>query len=204
MKKIFITFAILLMFSSLSCSVFETIVNVSRLKFKLGKVENFEVSGIPIAEKKKFNDFTSLELLKISSSVAQGELPVSFILNVEAKNPNDGTGGYPKTDIQIKSFPFKLYLNDKETIGGNIESPINVPGSGEIVNIPFKMSLDLFKFFKNKDYQSLINLALNIGGYGGSSSKLEVYAQPILTTKIGDISYPEEIKIVSYEFTKKQ
>jgi hypothetical protein len=57
------------------------------------------------------------------------------------------------------------------------------------------------KFFKDKGYESLINLALNIGGSGGSSSRLTLFAQPTVSTSLGNIKYPEEIKIVNHEFS---
>ena len=200
-QNIVISIIFLLLLNNLKCSVYETFVNLSRLKYKLGDVNNFSLSGVDLTNKKKIEDFTAIELLKISSSFASGKLPVSFILNVEAKNPNDGTGGYKRTDAAIKSFPWRLFIDDKETISGNINSPVTVPGTGEAVNIPFSIGMDLIPFFKEKGYESILNLALNIGGYSGSSSKITVFAQPTVTTSIGDITYPEEVKIVDFQYS---
>lgn len=200
MKKI-ILLALFISFLNLSCSVYETLVNISRLKFKLGEVNNFSVNGINISNKSRLQDFTAQQLLQITSAVTRGQLPVSFTLNVQAKNPNDGTGGYRKTNATIKSFPYRLMINEKETISGNIGAPVTVPGTGEITNIPFTFSLDLVNFFEEKGYQDLINLALNIGGAGGSTSNLAVFAQPTVTTSFGDITYPKEIKIINANFT---
>ncbi len=192
---------ILFLFNSFSCSVYETFVNISRLKFKLGEVNGFHLSGIDLTNKKKIEDFTALEVLKISSDFVSGKLPVSFILNVEAKNPNDGTGGYKKTNATIKSFPWRLLIDDKETISGNIDSPVTVPGTGDTVNIPFSIGLDLIPFFKDRGYESILNLALNIGGYSGSASKLTLYCQPTVSTSLGNITYPDEIKIVDFQYS---
>jgi hypothetical protein len=203
MKKIiYIVLFLLLAVPNWSCSVYQTIVNISRLKFKLDQVNNFLVSGIPVSNKTQLKDFSAAEILKISSSFAQGKLPVSFTLNVQAKNPNDGTGGYPKTSATIKSFPWRLLLDEKETISGNIGSPVSVPGTGELTNIPIQLNLDLMTFFKDRGYESLINLALNIGGYKKSASSVALLAQPTVGTSIGNITYPGELKIVSYQFTE--
>ena len=195
-------FLIIFLFNNLSCSVYQTLANISRLKFKLGDVNGFSISGVDLTNKKKMNDFSPLELLKISSSFASGKLPVSFILNVKANNPNDGTGGYPKTNATLKEFPWRLLIDDKETISGNIGSPVSVPGTGEETTIPLTIGMDLMQFFKNKGYEPLINLALNIGGNSGSSSKLSLFARPVVSTSIGSISYPDEIKIVDFQYTK--
>ncbi len=200
-QNIVLALLILFLSNNLSCSVYETFINLSRLKFKLGNVSNFSLSGVDLTDKKKIEDFSSLEFLKISSSFASGKLPVSFILNVEAKNPNDGTGGYKRTDASIKNFPWRLFIDDKETISGNINSPVTIPGSGEAVEISFSIGMDIIPFFKERGYESILNLALNIGGYSGSTSKLILFAKPTVTTSLGDITYPEEIKIVDFQYS---
>ncbi|QQS37568.1 MAG: hypothetical protein IPM56_06335 [Ignavibacteriales bacterium] len=188
-------------FSNISCSVFQTIQNLSRLKFKLGAVNQFTFNGVNISNKNKLGDFSAMEIISITSAVANGKLPVSFTLNIDALNPNDGKGGHPRTNVSLTSFPWRLLIDDKETISGNISQPVQVPGTGETSIIPLQMNLDLASFFKDKGYESLINLALNIGGKGGSSSKLTLYAKPVVGTSVGNISYPNELKIVNYEFT---
>ena len=193
--------SIAILFTSSSCSVYETMVNLSRLKFKLGNVNNFTVSGINISNKKSLQDFNPLELLNLTQSIASGKLPASFILNVEAKNPNDGTGGYPKTNATLKEFPWRLEVDNVETIAGNIGASVSVPGTGEITNIPLTMNIDLIEFFGNKGLDNLVNLALTLGGQQGSSSKLALFASPTVSSPLGDIKYPGELKIVEQSFT---
>ena len=202
MKKSLYLLFVVIIFSSLSCSVYETIVNLSRLQFKLGNVNGFLLNGVSISDKAKLDDFSAFDIIKLSTAVVQGSLPVSFTLNVEAKNPNDGTGGYKKTDATLKSFPWRLNLDEKEILTGNIGSPVSVPGTGDATIIPIQISVDLVKLFKDQGYESLINLALNLGGKGGSASKLTIYAKPTVTSPLGDITYPGELKIVNVEYTK--
>ena len=184
-----------------SCSVYQTMVNLSRLKFKLGAVNNLTLNGINISNKKSISDFNATELLKLTSVITSGKLPASFTLNVEAKNPNDGSGGYPKTDATLKAFPWKLEIDNVETISGDIGSTVSVPGTGEVTNIPLTMNLDLIEFFGNKGLDNLVNLALALGGQEGSSSKLTLYATPTVSSPLGDIKYPGELKIVDQSFT---
>jgi len=190
-----------MMFLLTSCSVYQTMVNLSRLKFKLGDVNNLTLSGINIYNKKSLSDFNAVELLKLTSVITSGKLPASFTLNVEAKNPNDGSGGYPKTDATLKSFPWKLEIDNIETISGNIGNPVSVPGTGQVTNIPLTMDIDLIEFFGNKGLDNLVNLALALGGQEGSSSKLTLYATPTVSSPLGDIKYPGELKIVDQTFT---
>ncbi len=199
MKKIILIAGIVTLI--VSCSVYETFVNLSRLQFKLGSVNNFEINGIDLSDKSKLDDFKLNDILNLSSMFASGKFPVSFTLNVDAKNPNDGTGGYKATDATIQSFPWRLMIDNKETISGNIDKPVLVPGTGEVMTIPIVISFDLVKFFNDLGYESFINLALMLGGKDGSSTRLTLYADPVVNTILGNISYPGEIKIVDRSFT---
>lgn len=202
MKKLYI-YAFILVLTVSGCSVYQSIVNLSRLQFKLGNVNGFALNGVNLSNKSKLSDFSSIEILRISQAVASGSLPVSFVLNVQAKNPNDGTGGYPNTNATITDFPWRLMINGNETISGGLKNSVSIPGTGEVSIIPIQMNLDLVKFFKNKGYEDLINLALAIGGNKGSASDLTLYARPTVATSLGPIQYPEELRIVSVSFTNK-
>lgn len=194
-------YVVVMLITMTGCSVFQSIVNLSRLQFKLGQVNGFTVNGVSLSGKSSLSDFNSIDLIKISQAVASGTLPVSFVLNVQAKNPNDGTGGYPNTNATISNFPWRLLINDKQTISGGLQNAVTIPGTGQVSNIPLQINLDLLKFFQNKGYEDLINLALAIGGNKGSASSLTLYAQPTVSTGLGPIKYPDELKIVSVQFT---
>lgn len=203
MKKFFtLTILFAIVISGIQCSVYESLTNLSRLQFKVGNVNGFEISGISVTGKSKLSDFNAIDLLKLTSSFAQGSLPASFILNVDAKNPNDGTGGYKKSDATLQNFRWRLFLDEKETISGDIAQPLVIPGTGEATAIPLRINIDLMKFFKEKGYESIVNLALALGGAQGSSSKVTLYATPTVSSPFGNITYPGELKLVDTQFSK--
>jgi hypothetical protein len=182
------------------CAVLKTLTNVSRLQFKLDNVNSFKVDGISISNKSKISDFGTFEIINLTSKLASGKMPVSFTVNVAAKNPNDGTGGHAASDVSLKSFAWDLYLNDKKTISGNIDRPVNVPGVGEATVIPLTVEMDLFQFFGNGGINEILNLALKLGGKESAATNVKLVAQPVLGTMIGDLTYPEPITIVSTTF----
>lgn len=200
-KLLFTSFLFFTILGGMNCSVYETITNLSRLQFKLGDVNNFTIGGVSISNKSKFQDFSAVEIINLTSTLTSGKFPVSFVLNVDAKNPNDGTGGYKRTDATLRSFAWRLKIDDKQTISGDIGSPFTVPGTGEAVTIPLTMQMDLLDFFQNNGLESLINLALTLGGQQGSSSRLTLLAKPTVSTPVGNISYPGELTIVDTKFT---
>ncbi|MGQ9799010.1 MAG: hypothetical protein ACUVRG_06925 [Ignavibacterium sp.] len=202
MKKQFLITAIFLsVFTLYQCSLYQTITNLSRLQFKVGEVNSFRVNDLDISDKSSLKDFNAADLLNLTSIFTQGKLPVSFVLNVEAKNPNDGTGGYARTDATLKSFKWRLFIDDKETISGDIASPITVPATGEVTKIPIRVNIDLLQFFKDQSFDRVFNLALTLGGKNSSTSKITLYATPTVSTPIGNITYPGELKIVDTQFT---
>ena len=95
-----------------------------------------------------------------------------------------------------------MFLDNKETISGDIDQPITVPGTGDVTTIPLRINIDLMKFFKDKGYESVINLALALGGTQGSSSKIALYATPTVSSPFGNITYPGELKLIDTEFSK--
>ncbi len=200
-KNIFIIALFTLLFSQ--CSIYKTYVNLSRLQFKLNGVADITLAGVSLSGKTRLSDFSPLEIASISSKVLKGSLPISFTLNVDALNPNDGTGGYQRTDAQLKAFPYRFVIDNKELFSGDIGSPVDVPGTGESVTIPLMIQFDLVQNFKNQGYESLINLALRFAGIGSGTSEINLFAKPVVSTFLGDISYPAEIKIDDKVFTSK-
>lgn len=187
-----------------SCNVIKdisgTLANLSKLQFKLENVSNFRLSGIDLSNKRTISDFSITDGLKLTNAFATKRFPADFIVNLNAKNPNDGSGNTQKTNATIAKLDYRLILDDIQTISGDIQSPINVPGTGQSVNIPLSMSLDLFEFFGNKGYESVINLALALGGVSGSAAKVKLDIKPTVNTAIGPISYPNRLTIIDKEW----
>ncbi|PIP77337.1 MAG: hypothetical protein COW85_09465 [Ignavibacteria bacterium CG22_combo_CG10-13_8_21_14_all_37_15] len=202
MKKS-ILLIVLLSFVFASCSIYQSIVNVSRLKFKLGTVANVRLADIQLSGKNKLSDFSPFDAIKLTSAITKGSLPISFVLNIDVKNPNDGTGGYSSTTASLVSLPYRLYVDEKEILTGDISAPVTILGTGEATVIPLSINFDLYKNIKDHGFESLVNLALNISGTGNGNSRLSVVTKPTVNTVIGNITYPGELTIVDKEFRDK-
>jgi len=199
-KKGILFLVIIFSLFSLSCSgVYDAITNLQRLQFKLDKVTGFSAAGVGFSNASKLSDFSILDAAKLLSAFNNSKLPIEFTLNVLAKNPNDGTGGTKQSSAVIKNLAWRLFIDSKETVTGNIGG-ITVPGIGQATNIPILMSLDLFKFFSDQGYDGIINLALALGGRNGSSARITLKATPTVETVLGPITYPGEIEIIDREF----
>jgi hypothetical protein len=178
----------------------KSITNLSRCKFKLESVNNFALSGIRLSDKKAISDFSLTDGVKLAAAFARNEFPASFTLNVAAINPNDGTGGTSQTSATLTSFAWTLILDNTLTINGDIADPITIPGTGQKAIIPLVMNLDLAKFFKERGYDAVVNLALALGGANSSPSRITLRATPRIRTSLGDIAYPGAIDIIDREY----
>ncbi len=175
-------------------------MNLSKLKFKLGSVNNFQIGSTLISNKAKLSDFSATDVLKLSSQVISGKFPVKFTVNVLAQNPNASKSSADMSNISLESFPWSLYINDTKTISGNISNPIDVPAIENTTLIPLEMELDLLDFFKGDGLDNLISLALSLGGSNGSTANVKVVAEPVLGTPIGKMSYPSPLTIIDKSF----
>lgn len=187
-----------------SCAALQDIqkamTNLSRCQFKLESVNQFALSGIDLSNKSTMSDFSLTDGARLAASFARNEFPASFTLNVAAINPNDGTGGTPQTAATLTSFAWTLILDNTLTINGDIADPITIPGTGQKTIIPLQMNLDLARFFKERGYDAVVNLALALGGANSSPSRITLRATPRIRTSLGDISYPGAIDIIDKEF----
>ncbi|HRP03130.1 MAG TPA: hypothetical protein PLE30_10835 [Candidatus Kapabacteria bacterium] len=174
--------------------------NISKLQFKLIDVDNFRLAGVDISKKSSVSDISITDALKLTNAFATKSFPAEFVLNVAAKNPNDGTNGSKKSDATISSLDYRLLIDDVPTITGDISAPIGIPGNGQSVEIPLKMGLDLYQFFGNKGYESIANLALAIGGVSGTPARLKLDMKPTVKTSFGPISYPSRLTIIDKEW----
>lgn len=186
------------MFFISGCNVIKTIESFGKLKYKISSATDFNLAGININEKKSLQDFNSLEVLKLTTSFVKGNLPLSFILNVEAKNSDEKN--LMSSEISISSFPYKLFLNDKEILQGNIDKPIYLPKDSGSILIPLKVQFDLAQSFKDKSFEDILNFVLSISGIKNSTSNIKLVAQPTLNTPIGEIKSPKEITIVDQDY----
>jgi hypothetical protein len=176
------------------------LANLQRLKFKLSGIHDFRLLGIDISGKSKISDFSAMDGLKALQAYQSKKLPVEFVLDVLAVNPNDGTGGTPKSTSTLTGLECRLLIDNKPTVVGNIDKPIEVPGTGQETLVPMRLSLDLLEFFGGQRYEDMIGLALAIGGKNRTATRIALDAQPRVSTPLGDITYPGRITIVATEF----
>ncbi len=179
------------------CSVYKTLVNLSYIKFKIGNVSNFSVLGIDISGKSGLKDLDFVQVAKLTSATALNKLPVSFTINIVAKNTSKNA--YETTDIQITDFPFTLILNDKEILDGDIRNPIVIPGKKKETVFPVEIKFDILHVFDDLSLDDIAQLVFELGGKNQNLSTLKIKAEPKLLLP-GGLEYQQKVTITSDAF----
>lgn len=201
-----ITLVILASLIAGSCSSIKemsnSLANLQKVQFRLKSADNFAAAGVKFTSSTALSSLKPTDALAITSAWAQKKMPVSFMVNVEAKNPNDGTQGR-SSEAVVERLEWTLLIDDVETVSGATTSPITVPGSGQTAMIPINVQMDVYQYVQNKGVDGLINLGKALTGAPGSAARLKLVAQPTVRTPIGPISYPGKLTIVDQEFRSK-
>ena len=176
------------------------LASLKKLQFKVDGVRDFKLLGIDLGGKAALTDFTAGDALKAVQSYRSRKLPVEFVVDVLAVNPNDGTGGSRRSASTLTGLECRLLIDGEPTVTGNIDRPFEIPGTGQGSVVPLRLSLDLLEFFGDRRYEDLLGLALALGGKQRSPARIALDAQPTVSTPFGPITYPDRITIVSTEF----
>lgn len=203
MKKISIFVVAAIVISS--CSALKDITNslssLQKLQFKLNNVTGMTLAGVDVTKVSDPKRLSLTDGLALGQAFARKSLPAAFTVNVDAKNPNTGASGTKSTTVTLKDLDWRLLIDDKQTINGNLGRTLDIPGNGQTATIPLNMALDLYTFFGDRGYDGLVNLALAIGGAQGSAARVKLDAMPTVTTPIGNMAYPGRITIIDSKFT---
>ena len=174
--------------------------SLNKMEFKLRNIENMRLAGVDVSKVSDPKRLSITDGISLGKAFAEKRLPASFVLNVDARNPNNGTSGARSVPLTLNGFDWRLLIDDVRTIGGNIAEPIDIPGTTANTNIPLSVNLDMYQFFAEKGYDGIVNLALALGGANGSASRVKLDAQPSVGTPFGQMTYPGRLTIVDKEF----
>ncbi len=184
-----------------SCSLYQAAQNIQRLKFKISGINDFRLMGVSLTGKTKLTDLSWSDALKLKDLLTLKSFPVQFILDLDAYNPNDGKSTPIKSDATITAMDWRLVIDDVPTISGSINSPIAIPASGQSITIPLAMELDLYKFFSDKGYDKLVDLALALGGLNSDLTRVKLDVKPSVKTILGNVTYPSWITVVNKTYS---
>ncbi|HEX7412111.1 MAG TPA: hypothetical protein VF298_08235 [Bacteroidales bacterium] len=194
MKRLLVLFVITLTLSS--CDVVKQVKQMGMLAkcdFRLKTIENTNLAGVNIQHIQKLSDLNFIDAARISAAMAGKELPLTFTLNVEARNPNT-------SQASIQRIDWILFIDDIEMANGTNTEQIIIPANQGIVLIPLQISSDLKKSLTGKSGTAILNFGFNLAGAGNAPSRITLKAKPTILIGSFPLSYPGYIT-VTQEFS---
>lgn len=165
-----------------SCDVLQQMATFTKCEFKMNSLTDTKLAGIDIQNKNSFSDLTFMDAANVTKTLLGGELPLTFNLNIEAKNPNPATAAMQKMN-------WILYIDDNEITQGVLNQSISIP-PGQTANIPLTIKLDLKKLFNDKTKNSLLNFAFNLADAGNYPTRVKLAIKPTINVAGIPIEYP--------------
>lgn len=180
----------LLLLGAVSCAALQQVLALRHVEFALDGVRNGRLAGIDISRVRSYRDLSTLDLARLGLALSRDELPLDMQVDVGAHNPAEN-----QTAATMTRLAWTLYLNDKETIHGIVDSSVTMPAGAKAV-IPIRMRLDILEFFDGSA-QDLVDLVASLAGLEADPTRVTLRAVPTITTPLGNITYPTPITIVN-------
>jgi hypothetical protein len=194
LKKSFLFILSLVAIIASSCSLVQQASEVSafsKCEFRLESLTNLKIAGVSIQDKTSLSQVGFSDAAKISGAVASGSLPMTFDLNLQARNPNSAMAAMNKLD-------WILLIDGNEMSRGILNQRIEIqPNSTK--SFPVGVNFDLFKTLSGQSGSALLNFAFNLAGAGSKTTRVTLKARPTVMIGATPVEYPGYISI-NHEF----
>ena len=165
--------------------------NFAKCEFRIKDVKDTKVAKVDVQNKKSYSDLSILDAALLTTSLAQGTLPLEMTLNVDVKNPNT-------SQASMNKMEWILLIDNIEMVRGDLNQRIAIAPNGGIATLPLHISTDLKSVL-----QKSTNEILNFGfGLTGASTRVTLKIKPTIMIGSMPITYPGYIS-VSKDFTSK-
>jgi hypothetical protein len=167
----------------------QEIASLRQVDFSIGGTSDGRLAGVPLDRVRSYQDLRVTDLAVVLAALRERRLPLAFTLHVDARNPDAN-----QVAARLLRLDWTLWLDERETVRGRLDREFVLP-PGRSVDVPLDVELDLARFFAD-DARELVDLAAAVAGRGGSS-RVKLTARPTISTPLGDLTYPNDITIVS-------
>ncbi len=188
-RKSFFIMTIAIAVVIVSCTELKQLATLAKCDFKLKSVDNIQLAGVNIQQMQNLSQVNALDVVKLTSAYMSKNLPLSFNLNVDTRNPNP-------TKAALTALDWILQIDDIDMTHGILNKRIEIAPNGGITTIPMNMNFDLFKVLTGKSKDAVLNFAFNLTGVGNNTpSRITLKAKPTVMIGSVPIQYPGYISI---------
>ncbi len=191
MKKLLLpVIAILFATGFYSCATLMQMANIVNCDFRMKSVSQTKLVGINIEDKSSFKSLGLMDIGKLTNAYINKNIPLSFQLNVEAKNPNT-------TPAIMSKFDWILTIDDIEMTRGTNNEQVSIPGNNGTSIIPMQLSFNIFEILKNESKDALLNFAFNLADASNKPTRIGLKLKPTINVGQVPISYPDYLTVTT-------
>ena len=173
-----------------SCDVLNQVAQMANLvncTFDFNSVNQIQMLGVNLSKGMSKTDLNATQLLSLADAIMRKQLPVTFNVNVDVKNPNSIAAAMTKMD-------YILTLNGKQVVSTTMNNGINVPAkSSSVVSIP--ITTDLFQLFSGESADAIVNLAFKLAGASSNPVNVGLKVKPYISINGQQLTYPDFISM---------
>lgn len=173
-----------------SCDVLNQVAQMANLvncTFDFNSVNQIQMLGVNLSKGMSKTDLNATQLLSLANAIMKKQLPVTFNVNVDVKNPNSIAAAMTKMD-------YILTLNGKQVVSTTMNNGINVPAnSSSVVSIP--ITTDLFQLFSGESADAIVNLAFKLAGASSNPVNVGLKVKPYINIGNQQLAYPDFISM---------
>ena len=163
-------------------------VNLINCDFRIRSVTDIMLAGVDVDHISNVKQLTWSEAQKLMVALAKPTFPLTFRLNIDARNPNVNTAG-------LNNLDYIVYIDDIQMTSGTFNQPISIPPNNGTATIPMQMTVDLKQVLQGKSADAILNFAMNLAGSGGKSTRFKVKLKPYIMVNGSLLSYPGYITV---------
>ncbi len=174
--------------SLVSCSYLGKLHILSQCEFRMTTLDNPEIANINISNIKNFSDLRMIDAGQVTGSIIKGKLPLSFVLNIEVRNPNNRIAALNKLE-------YIAFIDDIRIASGSVDEYLEIQPNGGISTIPIKVDADIMNVLKKESMEALFNFGLNLADASNRPTRVNINIKPYILVGQKDLVYPGYIKV---------
>ena len=167
----------LLLFSVLimtSCATLTGMLSMVNCNYDIRNVTNPELLGISLTNVSDVTKLDAVSMLRLTTSILAGSLPLSATVNVGINNPNASAA-------QIGGLDWELYFNNAGVLSGSTAQNIYVAPNGGVSTIPLNLQVDIMNFVKRESREEVFDFVNGLLHLGENASSVALRIRPTLT-----------------------
>ncbi len=163
-------------------------------EFRIERIDNISVDGINMRNIHSISDLGMANAAKLIGDLSSGSLLSEFSIFVSVNNPN-------KELAAMEKFEYIILLDDKETVSGNSNDRVEIPGNKSI-EFPVSARVNLSELLKQNSMSAIMDLANTLNKENAIGKRVKIKVKPYIRIGKKVMKYPGFIEIKINEWSK--